>query len=58
MVGLWISAYYASAICLLARSAPVAFGSIGIPVITLAGITGLPLDRLSGAVGRICAPFR
>ena len=57
MVGLGFSAYYASAICLLANTAPVAFGSIGIPVITLAGITGLPLDRLSGAVGRICAPI-
>jgi L-lactate transport len=57
MVGLGFSAYYASAICLLANTAPVAFGSIGIPVITLAGITGLPLDKLSGAVGRICAPI-
>ena len=35
----------------------MAFGSIGIPVITLAGITGLPLDRLSADVGRICAPI-
>jgi lactate permease len=34
----------------------VAFGSIGIPVITLAGTTGLPLDKLSAAVGSICAP--
>jgi lactate permease len=57
MVGLGFSAYYASAICLLANTSPVAFGSIGIPVITLAGITALPLDKLSGAVGRICAPI-
>jgi lactate permease len=57
MVGLGYSAYYASAICLLANTAPVAFGSIGIPVITLAGITGLSVDKLSGAVGRICAPI-
>src|SRR6202042_3968716 len=40
-----------------ANTAPVAFGSIGIPVVTLAGITGLPLDKLSGAVGRLCAPL-
>ena len=57
MVGLGFSPFYASAICLLANTAPVAFGSIGIPVITLAGITGLPLDHLSGTVGRLCAPL-
>ncbi len=34
----------------------MAFGSIAIPIITLAGTTGLPLDRLSAGVGRICAP--
>jgi L-lactate permease len=35
---------------------PVAFGSIGIPVIALAGTTGLPLDKLSGAVALLCSP--
>ena len=55
LVGLGFSPFYASALCLVANTAPVAFGSIGIPVITLAGITGLPLDKLSGAVGRLCA---
>lgn len=57
MVGLGFSPYYASALCLLANTAPVAFGSIGIPVITLSGVTGLPLARISGAVGRLCAPI-
>ena len=57
MVGLGFSSFYASSICLLANTAPVAFGSIGIPVITLAGITGLPLNQLSGSVGSICAPI-
>jgi L-lactate transport len=57
MVGLGFSSFYASSICLLANTAPVAFGSIGIPVITLAGITALPLDPLSAQVGRICAPI-
>jgi L-lactate transport len=57
MVGLGFSSFYASSICLLANTAPVAFGSIGIPVITLAGITGLPVRELSGSVGRICAPI-
>ncbi|HEV2274578.1 MAG TPA: lactate permease LctP family transporter [Acidobacteriaceae bacterium] len=57
MVGLGFSPYFAAALCLLANTAPVAFGSIGLPVITLAGVTGLPLDKLSGAVGRLCAPI-
>ena len=57
MVGLGFSSFYASSICLLANTAPVAFGSIGIPLITLAGITALPLDKLSASVGRICAPI-
>ena len=63
MVGLGFSSLYASSICLLANTAPVAFGSIGIPVITLAGITGLPLERvhgvagLSGVAGRLTTPF-
>ncbi len=57
MVGLGFSPYYASALCLLANTAPVAFGAIGVPVITLAGITGLPVEKLSGAVGTLCAPI-
>lgn len=54
--GLGFSAFSASALCLLANTAPVAFGAIGIPVITLAGITALPLQKLSGAVGMLCSP--
>lgn len=51
LVGLGFSSLYASSICLLANTAPVAFGSIGIPLITLAGITGLPLERIHGVAG-------
>src|SRR5579863_9013583 len=56
LAGLGFTPFYAAAICLLANTAPVAFGSIAIPIVTLAGITGLPLARLSAGVGRICAP--
>ena len=56
LVGLGFSPFSASAICLLANTAPVAFGSIGIPVFTLAGTTGLPLRPLSAAVGAIGTP--
>jgi lactate permease len=56
LTGLGFSAFSASALCLLANTAPVAFGSIAIPVVTLAGTTGLPLNSLSKAVGSLCAP--
>jgi len=56
LAGLGFSPFYAAAVCLLANTAPVAFGSLAIPITTLAGTTGLPLDRLSAGVGRICAP--
>lgn len=56
MVGLGFSAFNASALCLLANTVPVAFGAIGIPVITLAATTNLPLDKLSRAVAWLCSP--
>ncbi|HLJ45822.1 MAG TPA: lactate permease LctP family transporter [Bryobacteraceae bacterium] len=56
MAGLGFTPFYAAGICLLANTCPVAFGAIGIPIVTLAGITGLPLKALSADVGRICAP--
>lgn len=54
--GLGFEAFYAAGICLLANTAPVAFGSIAIPLVTLAATTGLPLQDLSKYVGRLCAP--
>ena len=55
LAGLGFNPFYAAGICLLANTAPVAFGSIGIPVTTLANITGLPVMSLSQMVGRLCA---
>jgi lactate permease len=55
LAGLGFDPFYAAGICLLANTAPVAFGSIGIPVITLANVTGLPVMALSAMVGRLCA---
>jgi len=55
LAGLGFNPFYAAGICLLANTAPVAFGSIGIPVITLANVTGLPVLPLSAMVGRLCA---
>ena len=55
LAGLGFNPFYAAGICLLANTAPVAFGSIGIPVTTLAAVTGLPVLALSAMVGRMCA---
>jgi lactate permease len=55
LAGLGFSPFYAAGICLLGNTTPVAFGSLGIPVTTLANITGLPLLPLSAMVGRLCA---
>jgi len=42
----------AAAIALVANTAPVAFGAIAIPIVTLAEITGLPKEDLGAMVGR------
>ena len=55
LAGLGFNPFFAAGICLLANTAPVAFGSIGIPVTTLANVTGLPVLALSAMVGRMCA---
>ena len=56
LTGLGFSPFFAAGICLLANTAPVAFGSIGIPVVTLAVTTGCPSSSCPQWVGRICAP--
>jgi len=55
LAGLGFDPFFAAGMCLLANTAPVAFGSIGIPVITLANVTGLPVMALSAMIGRLCA---
>jgi lactate permease len=42
----------AAAVALVANTAPVAFGAIAIPIVTLAGLTGLPKEDLGAMVGR------
>jgi lactate permease len=37
---------------LIANTAPVAFGAVGLPIVALAGVTGLDVMKLSAAVGR------
>jgi L-lactate transport len=56
LAGLGFRPFFAASLCLLANTSPVAFGSIGTPLIMLSTVTGLPLGPLSANVGRICAP--
>jgi L-lactate transport len=37
---------------LLANTAPVAFGAVGVPIVALAGVTGLDIGKLSATIGR------
>ncbi len=44
--------FEASALSLIANTAPVAFGALGTPIIALQGVSGLDLGQLSAMVGR------
>ena len=57
LTGMGFNRLKAAGICLLANTSPVAFGGIGLPIITLAKTTDLPLLSLSATAGRICAPL-
>jgi lactate permease len=52
LVGLGFKPMKAAGVALVSNTAPVAFGAIAIPIITLAGITDLPKDDLGAMVGR------
>jgi lactate permease len=52
LVGLGFNPLYAAGLCLLANTAPVAFGAIGIPVIAMEGPTGIPATEISKMIGR------
>ena len=52
LVGAGYKPMKAAAVALVANTAPVAFGALAIPIITLAEITGLPKDDLGAMVGR------
>jgi L-lactate transport len=52
LVGLGLEARKAVVIALLANTAPVAFGAVGIPIVALAGVTGMDVLKLSAMVGR------
>jgi lactate permease len=52
LVGLGFEPRKAVVVSLLANTAPVAFGGVGIPIVALAGVTGMDIAKLSAMVGR------
>ncbi len=52
LIALGFQPIKAASVALVANTAPVAFGAIAIPIITLAEITGLPKEDLGAMVGR------
>lgn len=52
LVGLGFNPLYAAGICLIANTAPVAFGGVGIPIIVAGQVTGIDAMAISQMVGR------
>jgi len=52
LIGLGFDPLYAAGICLVANTAPVAFGSIGIPITIASQVSGIPEMAISQMVGR------
>ncbi|MGY0064738.1 L-lactate permease [Streptomyces sp. LZ34] len=52
LVTVGIAPIRAATVALVANTAPVAFGSMAVPLTTLAGVTGLPLGDLGAMAGR------
>jgi lactate permease len=52
MVGLGFSPFQAAVLNLIANTAPVAYGAIGTPIVTLAAVSGLDQLTLSSMAGR------
>lgn len=52
LIGLGFDPLYAAGLCLIANTAPVAFGAIGSPIIAAGAVTGMGDFVISQAVGR------
>jgi lactate permease len=57
LIGLGFNPFQAATLCLIANTAPVAWGGVGNPIRVLAGVTGLPEAQFSAMTGRILPPL-
>lgn len=57
LVGLGLRPLYAAGLCMIANTAPVAFGAVGIPIIAMAGVVNVPALDISMMTGRMLPPL-
>jgi lactate permease len=57
LLGLGFRPVQAAGFALLANTAPVAFGGLGLPIVALHGVTGFDMLVLSKVIGRLLTPF-
>ncbi|TLD88623.1 L-lactate permease [Helicobacter sp. MIT 05-5294] len=57
LVGLGLKPLYAAGLCLIANTAPVAFGAVGIPIIAMCNLVGVDQHAVSAMVGRMLVPL-
>ncbi len=57
LVGLGLKPLYAAGLCLIANTAPVAFGAVGIPIIAMSNLVGVEQHAVSAMVGRMLVPL-
>jgi lactate permease len=57
LIGLGFEPFQAATLCLLANTAPVAWGAVGTPIRVLSGVTGFSEPALSAMTGRILPPI-
>ena len=55
LIGLGFTPLYAAGLSLIANTAPVAFGAIGTPILTLAAVTGIPATTIGDDGGPAAA---
>lgn len=57
LVGMGLKPLYAAGLCMIANTAPVAFGAVGIPIIAMAGVVGVDSLQISAMAGRMLPPL-
>lgn len=51
LVGLGVPPFRAAVICLIANTSPVCYGGLGVPILTLGNVTGIPAETVSVMCG-------
>lgn len=57
LAGLGLRPLYAAGLCMIANTAPVAFGAVGIPIIAMAGVVNVSAVDISAMTGRMLPPL-